>query len=102
VFSRSQKTGNVLSATGSQGLRETRSFGSELSETGARSSGKCAPEPEGHFVPESPASAGTKGQPEGSAIKSRTGKPGVAKPDRKTCNATGRWEEISFLLNGFF
>ena len=33
---------------------------------------------------------GTKGQPDGSAIKSKTGKPWVAKSDRKTCYATGQ------------
>jgi hypothetical protein len=50
-----RKNGNVLSATESQGLRETKGFGPELTETGAISFGKCAPEPEGHFVLESPA-----------------------------------------------
>jgi len=53
VFSKSTKTGNVLSTTGSQGFRETKGFGPESTETGANSSGKCAPEPERHFVPES-------------------------------------------------
>jgi hypothetical protein len=33
---------------------------------------------------------GTKGQLEGSAVTGRTGKPGVAKTDRKTCNAAGQ------------
>ena len=33
--------------------------------------------------------AGTKGQPEGSAITSKTGKPWVANTDRKTCHAAG-------------
>jgi hypothetical protein len=33
---------------------------------------------------------GTKGQPEGSAVTGRTGKPWVAKTDRKTCNAAGQ------------
>jgi len=33
---------------------------------------------------------GTKGQPEGYAIKSKPGKPRVTKPDRKTCNVTGQ------------
>jgi hypothetical protein len=47
-------------------------------ETGARSSGKCAPEPEGHFVPESLSQDGKKGQPEGYAVTSKTGKPRVA------------------------
>lgn len=34
--------------------------------------------------------AGTKGQPGGYALKSKTEEPGVANPDRKTCNATGQ------------
>jgi hypothetical protein len=34
--------------------------------------------------------AGTKGQLYGYAIKIKTGKPWVAKPDRKTCYATGQ------------
>jgi len=34
--------------------------------------------------------AGTKGQPEGSAITSKTGKPWVAGTDRKTWNAAGQ------------
>ncbi|MCX6333792.1 MAG: hypothetical protein NT092_05745 [Bacteroidia bacterium] len=33
---------------------------------------------------------GTKGQLEGSAVTSRTGRPWVAKADRKTCNAAGQ------------
>jgi hypothetical protein len=37
------------------GLQKAKGLGSERSETGARSFGKCAPVPEGHFVPESPA-----------------------------------------------
>jgi hypothetical protein len=53
MFSRSTKTGNVLSTIESQGFRKTRDFGLKLSETGVRSSGKCTSEPEGHFVPES-------------------------------------------------
>ena len=85
-----RKNGNVLSATESQGLRKTKSFGPELPETGAGSFGKCAPEPEGHFVPEVPSQDGKKGQPEGSAVKSRTGKPRVAGTDRKTWNAAGQ------------
>jgi hypothetical protein len=32
---------------------------------------------------------GTKGQPEGSAVKGKTGKPWVAGTDRKTWNAAG-------------
>jgi hypothetical protein len=55
MFGRLTKTGNVLSTTESQGLRKTEDFGPEISETGARSFGRCALEPEGHFVPESPA-----------------------------------------------
>jgi len=33
---------------------------------------------------------GTKGKPEGSAVKSKTGKPWVAGIDRKTWNAAGQ------------
>jgi hypothetical protein len=37
---------------------------------------------------------GTKGQPDGFAIKSKTGKPWVAEPDRKTCYAAGQaWND---------
>jgi hypothetical protein len=36
---------------------------------------------------------GKKGQPEGSAVKSRTGKPRVAGTDRKTWNAAERGAE---------
>jgi len=39
VFSRSQKAGNVLSTTESQGFRETKGFGPESTETGAGSFG---------------------------------------------------------------
>jgi len=49
------KTGNVLLTTESQGFRETEDFGPMPTETGTRSFGNCAPESEGHFVPESPA-----------------------------------------------
>jgi hypothetical protein len=55
VFSRSTKTGNVLSTTESQGLRKTKGFGPKSSETGANSFGKWPLEPEGHFVLECPA-----------------------------------------------
>jgi hypothetical protein len=46
--------------------------------------------PEGHFVPENPASAGKKGQPDGSAIKSKTRKPGAADQDLVSGNAAGQ------------
>jgi hypothetical protein len=39
--------------------------------------------------------AGTKGQLYGYAIKIKTGKPWVAKPDRKTCYATGQFRKAS-------
>jgi hypothetical protein len=52
MFSRSTKTGNVLSTIESQGFRKTKDCGLTLFETGVRSSGKCTSEPEGHFVPE--------------------------------------------------
>jgi len=55
MFRRSKKTGNVLSATESQGFRKTMDSGPLSTEPGAVSSGKCAPEPERHFVPENPA-----------------------------------------------
>jgi hypothetical protein len=40
---------------------------------------------------------GTKGQPDGSAIKSKTGKPWVAKSDRKTCYAAGQMKRVLLL-----
>lgn len=90
MFGRSPENGNVLSATESQGFRKTKGFGPESTETGARSFGKCAPEPEGHFVPEVPSQDGKKGQPEGSAVKSKTGKPRVAGIPPWRENATGQ------------
>jgi hypothetical protein len=53
-------------------------FGPGLSETDARSFGKCATEPERHFVPELPSQDRKKGQPEGYAVTGKTGKPWVA------------------------
>jgi hypothetical protein len=72
MYSRSPENGNVLSETESQGLRKTKGFGPKSPETGARSFGKCTPEPEGHFVPEVLSQDGKKGQPEGSAVTGRT------------------------------
>jgi hypothetical protein len=58
-----------------------KGFGPGLTETDARSFGKCATAPERHFVPEVPSQDGKKGQPEGSAVTGKTRKPWVAEKD---------------------
>jgi len=67
-----------------------KGFGPKWPGTRAKSFGKCAMEPEWHFVRESPSWDGKNGQPKGYAVTSTTRKPWVAGTDRKTCNATGQ------------
>ena len=71
-----------------RGLQKARGFGQGQSETGPNPSGF---EP-GAWKTLRPGTAPRrgKGQPEGNAIKSNTGKPRVAWSNRKTCNAAGR------------
>ena len=67
-----------------------KGFGPGLTETDAISFGKCATEPERHFVPEIPSQDGKKGQPEGSAVKGKTRKPWVAETDLVSKEAAGQ------------
>ena len=89
MFSKSPENGNVLSATESQGFRKGRAS--------ARNNLKLMPYPPGNehqrlndASSRKSCFGGTKGQPEGSAIKSKTGKLRVAGTDRKTWNAAGQ------------
>ncbi len=88
MFSRSQKIGNVLSAIGSQGFRK-QDFGPDFLKL-IQNLRELNSGPEGHFVQEVPASAGKNGQPEGSAVKSKTGKPRAANQDLVSGNAAGQ------------
>jgi hypothetical protein len=67
-----------------------KGFGPRLSETDARSFGRCATEPERHFVPEDPSQDGKKGQPEGSAVTGKTGKLWVAETGLVSDEAAAR------------
>jgi hypothetical protein len=67
-----------------------KDFGPGLSETVASSSGKCATEPERHFVPEVRSQDWKKGQPEGSAVTGKTGKLWVAEMNLVFKEATGQ------------
>jgi hypothetical protein len=89
MFSRSPKIGNVLSETESQGFRKGKAS--------ARNNLKLMPYPSGNehqrlndASSRKSALKRTKGQPEGSAVTSKTGRPRVAGTDRKTCNAAGQ------------
>ena len=89
MFSRSTKTGNVLSTIESQGFRKER--------TSAQDNLKLMQYPPGYVQQclndassRKSASKRTKGQPEGSAVTGKTGKPWVAETGLVPANAAGQ------------